>query len=154
MVRKRYSSGQDLKSAARDGESDGRRGVVSAAVVRSVAGVPADWSVSSVAVMGPRLGRASDSSECARRELRDPSSVPSSHVSEQQERPATHTPPGPEVLADVSLEPVVVAGDPAREPLPESIPETAVGPTAGEPTAGEPTAGQPTAGQPTAVGPT
>src|SRR3954452_11831063 len=114
MVRKRYSSGQDLKSAARDGESDGRRGVVSAAVVRSGAGGPPDWSVSRLAVMGPRLGRASDSSECARRELRDPSSVPSSHVSEQQERPATHTPPGPEALEDVALEPVVVAGGPAR----------------------------------------
>jgi len=69
-------------------------------------------------------------------------------VSEQQERPATHTPPGPEVLADVSLEPVVVAGEPAREPLPEPIPETAAEPTAGQPTAVEPTGPVPGAFRP------
>src|SRR3954453_19285460 len=66
--------------------------------------------------MGPRLGRPSDSSECARREAAVSPSVPSSHVDVQQQQPADETPTAAEVLADVPLEPVGVAGDPGREP--------------------------------------
>src|SRR4051794_18697408 len=66
--------------------------------------------------MGPRLGRPSDSSECARREAAVSPSVPWSHVDVQQQQPADETPTAAEVLADVPLEPVVVAGDPAPEP--------------------------------------
>src|SRR4051794_28969565 len=110
MVRKRYSSGQDLKSAARDGDSDGRRGVLSAAVVRSSAGVSAAGpvpspSVSSVTVMRPRLGGGCDSSECARRRPGVSASVPLSYVRNEQQDTIDGVPPagGPtatEVLAD------------------------------------------------------
>src|SRR4051812_5265578 len=117
MGRNRESSGQLLKSAAREGDSDGRRGVVSAAVVRSVV----SSSVPSVAVMDPRLGRGSDSSECARRERGVSPSVPCAYVSDVQQ-PADEIPTATEVLADVPLEPVVVAGEPATTEAPEPVP--------------------------------
>src|SRR3954471_23450801 len=66
--------------------------------------------------MDPRLGRGSDSSECARRERGVSPSVPCAYVSDVQQQPADETPTAAEVLADVPLEPVVVAGDPVPEP--------------------------------------
>ena len=113
-----------MKSAAREGDSEGRRGDVSPAVVRPVAGVSAAGAVvvesgSDVTVMGTRLCAPSDSSERARRGTGDPPSVPSWHVSEQQDHPATDPLPAPEALADVPLEPVVAEGDttPAGAPV-------------------------------------
>src|SRR3954464_4175973 len=63
MVRKRYSSGQVLKSAARLGDSDGRRGAVaSSGTAAPSPETSGAGSVRRIAVMHPRLGRPSDNS--------------------------------------------------------------------------------------------
>src|SRR5947209_9758974 len=118
MTRNRYSSGQDLKSAARLGDSDGRRGAEASVVpsagaasvpaVPAVTSAPAAWSVPTIAVMGARLGRTTDSSESARRGGGN-SSVPSTPV----ETPDQSTEPAPPGVPDPTGRPAEL-----QEPVP------------------------------------